>query len=206
MNLRYIMHRHKYIKDDIECHIQNYINLFWIKDNQSGSEIIKKWLNPSDISYVEKLIDIDEKERLDILEQKFGKQLYAIATIPYRFLPIIECPLKDNNVYCSKAYFLNHYLHHLNSTKSSDYENIQDVISDPDYIVETDNKSIVFVKRKDRYNVSIISFDVENSQLVFHKTFFVQQKKPYKNFARLFEVIPEDERPTLGISSIVHTL
>lgn len=206
MNLRYLMHRHKYIKDDIECHIQNYINLFWIKDNQSGSEIIKKWLNPLDISYVEKLIDIDEKERIDVLEQKFGKQLYPIATIPYRFLPIIECPLKDNNVYCSKAYFLNHYLHHLETTTKNDYDNIQDVLSDPDYIVETDNKSIVFVKNKGKYNASIISFDVENSQLIFHKTFFVQAKKPYKNLARLFEVISEDDYSNNETPSIVHTL
>lgn len=170
---------------------------------------IKSWLNPADVSYVETLIDVDEKKRLKILEGKFGKKLEPIAVVPRRFMPIIGKDIDDNSVYSSKAYFINHYLHHIDSTKVSDYNIMQNVLIDPDYIVETviDNKSsYVFVKREGRYNCYIISFERENGKLILHKTFFTQLKKPYKKLARLFEILPEDATFSKEVPSIVHTV
>jgi len=191
------------------------IKIFVFAQEQNGlngteKSIIEKWLNPADVSYIERLSNVDEKKRIQLLENKFGKRLYPIAFVPYRFLPIINIDIADNKVYCSKAYFLNHYLHHNKTTSKSDYLSIPQVLFNPDYIVETENdygdNSIVFVKRENRYKVAIITLEKTQGKIILHKTFFVQQKKPYKNIARLFEILPEDERPFIGIPSIVHKL
>lgn len=193
----------KYLKESID--ISN--GLLGI-DN---SKTVQEWLNQSDISFVEKIRDsnIDENNRLRILENKFGKSLKPISFIPQRLLDIIGLRIADNRVYCSKAYFLNHYLHHDKSTSVNDYFNLQKVLFEPDEIIETNDKeekSFVFVKKISRYNVSIVSLEKEKGKIVLHKTFFVQQKKPYKSIARLFEILSEDARPLKGIPSIVHTL
>lgn len=180
-----------------------------VDGTENYAETIKNWLNPADISYAERLIDAEEKERLKILERKFGKKLEPIAVVPYRFVPIIGKDIDDSNVYCSKAYFLNHYLHHIGSTSVLDYQSMQSVLIDPEYIVETiidGNSSYVFVRRDARYNCYVISFEKEGGKLILHKTYFTQLKKPYKNVARLFEVLPEDATFPKEVPSIVHTV
>ncbi len=113
--------------------------------------------------------------------------------------------LQDNRVYSGMGYFLDHAVNHHPNIAADKYQNIQKVLNTPDEvkaIVDNGNNSIVFIKQIDRYNAVVIEVEkTDDGRIVWHKSFYDQNKKPYANKGtRLYEMSSEG-----GISPIIRT-
>ena len=159
---------------------------------------LAQWLSKENIEKAQ------GKSRAEIIKE-FGNEPQAIAYIPMQFLPLIDANLQDNRVYSGMGYFLDHAVNHHPNIAVDKYQNIQQVLNSPDEvkaIVDNGNNSIVFIKQIDRYNAVVIEVEkTDDGRIVWHKSFYDQNKKPYANKGtRLYEMSSED-----GTSPIIRT-
>jgi len=159
---------------------------------------LAQWLSKENIEKAQ------GKSRAEIIKE-FGNEPQAIAYIPIQFLPLVDSNLRDNRVYSGMGYFLDHAVNHHPNIAADKYQNIQQVLNSPDEvkaIVDNGNNSIVFIKQIDRYNAVVIEVEkTDDGRIVWHKSFYDQNKKPYANKGtRLYEMSSEG-----GISPIIRT-
>ena len=159
---------------------------------------LAQWLSKENIEKAQ------GKSRAEIIKE-FGNEPQAIAYIPMQFLPLVDSNLRDNRVYSGMGYFLDHAVNHHPNIAADKYQNIQQVLNSPDEvkaIVDNGNNSIVFIKQIDRYNAVVIEVEkTDDGRIVWHKSFYDQNKKPYANKGtRLYEMSSEG-----GISPIIRT-
>lgn len=165
---------------------------------QAMQERVKSWLSAENLEWA------NGKTRDEILEH-FGNNPQAMAYIPIEYVSLLGEDITDNRVYSGMGYFIDHAVNHHPKTNKEKYDNIQEVLSNPDEvkaITDKGNNSIVFVKKIDRFNAVIIEVEKTNDgKIIWHKTFLDQKQKPYANKGtRLFEKSLEG-----GISSIIRT-
>ncbi|MDR0427382.1 MAG: hypothetical protein LBH12_02140, partial [Dysgonamonadaceae bacterium] len=131
------------------------------------------------------------KTRAEIFDE-FGNELEPIAIINPDYLQYLGDGVTDNHVYSGKGYFIDHAINHHPNISVKEYDNIQDILDNPDDIkldTEREKPSLIFIKQYGKYGVVVVNTDVgEEGKIVFHKTFFLQKKKPY---ASLPSIRPE---------------
>ncbi len=159
---------------------------------------LAQWLSKENIERAQ------GKSRAEIIKE-FGNEPQAIAYIPMQFLPLVDTHLQDNRVYSGMGYFIDHAVNHHPNIAAEKYLNIQEVLNAPDEvkaITDNGNHSIVFIKQIDRYNAVVIEVEnTDDGRIVWHKSFYDQNKKPYANKGtRLYEMSSEG-----GVSSIIRT-
>ena len=141
---------------------------------------ISQWLSRENLERAQ------GKSREEIIKE-FGNSPKAIAYIPIKFLPLIDINLTDNRVYSGMGYFIDHAVNHHPSIETEKYLNIQTVLNNPDEVksIPASSKSgnsIAFIKQIDRYNAVVIEVEkTSDNRIVWHKSFYDQNKKPYAN-------------------------
>jgi len=149
---------------------------------------ISNWAKPESLSRSYKK-DGSKMSREEIFAT-FDTSPQVVASIPPLYLPLFGEDLKDNNVYCSEAYFIDHAINRHESTTYEEYMALQEVIDHNDDIKEVyDNgkRSVVFVKQitSDKHNYAGMAVQLEvnkEGKIVWYKTFFAQKREPYKNY------------------------
>lgn len=129
---------------------------------------------------------------------------YPIAYIPGKYLSLFDEEMVDNRVYSSQAYFIDHAVNNHPNIDKERYLMIQDVLNDPDEIkkIRREKVSIAFIKQLDRYNAVVVQLEKTlEGKIIWHKSFFNQNKKPYasEKYKSIRSISSEG-----GISSIIH--
>jgi len=135
----------------------------------------------------------------------FDNTPQAVSYIPVEYLPVLGIGIADNRVYSGMAYFIDHAVNHHANIAPEKYLNIQAVLDKPDAIrkiIEKGNRSVVFIKKFDRYNAVIVQVMAnEDGKIILHKSFLDQRKEPYAHLHNI--------QPTLslggGVSPIIRT-
>lgn len=169
-----------------------------IEDGSNTQEMqqrMQDWLNDPDFDWA-------EAKELDDILNKFGNKLEPIAYIPSDWIgSIYGGEVKDNRIYCSKGYFIDHAVNHHPEIGKEDYNLIQEVLNNPDHVKDLDNGSIAFTKVMDKGYAVVIRMYNENGKIVMHKSFFWNEsKEPYKNKKDI-----EKKSSVGGSSTISHT-
>jgi hypothetical protein len=123
------------------------------------------------------------KTRAELFNE-FGNTLEPIAYIDPAYLPYLGDNIIDNRVYSGKGYFIDHAVNHHPEVKIEDYDNIQEILNNPDDVLldnRTQNKrAIVFIKKFDNYYSVVVGVsDEKSSKIVIYKTYNYKHKKPY---------------------------
>ncbi|MDR0711178.1 MAG: hypothetical protein LBF67_02365 [Prevotellaceae bacterium] len=66
-----------------------------------------------------------------------------------QYLQYLGNNINDNRVYSGKGYFIDHAVNHHPEVPLSDYQNIQEILNNPDDVLPDDSKAqnaLVFVK------------------------------------------------------------
>lgn len=144
------------------------------------------------------------KTRQEIFEEFDSVTPYPIAYIPEKYMVVFDEGIMDNRVYSSQAYFVDHAVNNHPDIIKGKYLLIQEVLDDPDGIKEIvrEKVSIAFVKKVDRYNAVVIQLEKSaEGKIIWHKSFFDQNKKPYasEKYKNIRPISSEG-----GVSSIIH--
>ncbi|MDR3366007.1 MAG: hypothetical protein LBO71_03450 [Prevotellaceae bacterium] len=139
---------------------------------------IRSWLSKSNL-------DRAMGKSRDEIFTIFGNLLEPIAIIDHKYLPYLGNDIKDYHVYSGRGYFIDHAVNNHPNIPTSEYENIQDILDYPDDVKldsEKEKPSLIFVKKYSKYGVEVVRAEaVKSGNTIFHKTFFMQNKKPYAN-------------------------
>ena len=159
---------------------QNDIEKFIITgaEKEEFGKRIMDWLSD------ENLEKARGKTRLEIFDEFDCVLPQPIAYIPEKYMVVFDEDIVDNRVYSSMAYFIDHAVNNHPNINKERYLLIQEVLNDPDEIKEIvrEKVSIAFVKKIDRYNAVVIQLEKSaEGKIIWHKSFFDQNKKPYAN-------------------------
>ncbi|MDR3286982.1 MAG: hypothetical protein LBT27_06035, partial [Prevotellaceae bacterium] len=137
-------------------------------------------------------------------------ELKPIAYISPEYLKYLDENINDNRVYSGKGYFIDHAVNHHSNTSIQEYFKMQEIINNPDDVKLDDKRekaTIIFIKKYDKYGTVIVNADInEQKKIVFHKTFFMQNKKPYPNISSVrLNLSLVDGNQISGISTISPT-
>lgn len=156
----------------------------WFGDWESNAEVdamqrrVLSWLSEKNLEWAR------GKSRDEIMEH-FGNIPEPIAYIPVEYLGYLGQEVTNNRVYSGMGYFIDHVVNHHPGIGVEKYVRIQEVLSNPDEvkaIKDNGNDSIVFIKEIDRFNAVVIEIEQnKDGQIVWHKSFYDQRKKPYAN-------------------------
>lgn len=133
-------------------------------------------------SYISEIEKIgDQKLTTDEIFSKYDNDLKPIAKIEKAYADSLG--VKDSNVYCSEAHFVDHHINHHPKTTIEEYRTLPDVLMDPDDVKVNERESgYVFIKKYDQYHIAITNVDISDEKIILHKTFFTQTRKPYMKF------------------------
>lgn len=182
---------------------------YWYGDWENNAEIktmqnrISEWLSADNLCIAK------EKSRNQIFKI-FGNELKPIAYISPEYLKYLDENINDNRVYSGKGYFIDHAVNHHSNTSIQEYFKMQEIINNPDDVKLDDKRekaTIIFIKKYDKYGTVIVNADInEQKKIVFHKTFFMQNKKPYPNISSVrLNLSLVDGNQISGISTISPT-
>jgi hypothetical protein len=148
---------------------------------------IRSWLSKSNL-------DQAKGKNRDEIFTLFGNLLEPIAIIDHKYLPYLGNDIKDYHVYSGQGYFIDHAVSNHPNIPISEYEHIQDILDNPDD-VKLDNKqrkpSLIFIKKYGKHGAEIVRAEaVEDGAIIVHKTFFVQNKKPYASLRSIRSLLP----------------
>ncbi|GHT68303.1 hypothetical protein FACS189452_07710 [Bacteroidia bacterium] len=160
--------------------------------------IISQWLSVDNIKQAK------GNTREEIFEI-FGNKLMPIYYISPAYLKYFDKNITDNRVYSGMGYFIDHAINNHPEVKIEKYNDIQDILNNPDDVKRDDRKditSLIFIKQYDKYFQVIVSLD-KNSEgkIIFHKSYYYRTKKPYASLPSI------RLNPSLvgGTSTISHT-
>jgi hypothetical protein len=140
---------------------------------------ISEWISES------KLQKAKGKTR-EAIFREFGNELEPIAWINPEYLQYLGEELKDNRVYSGKGYFIDHAVNHHPEVPISGYQNIQDILNNPDDVLLDNSKAqnaLVFVKQYKSIGTVIVSMDkTDGGMLALYKSFFNQRKNSYAKY------------------------
>ena len=167
-------------------------------EKEEFSKRIMDWLSD------ENLEKARGKTRLEIFDEFDCVLPQPIAYIPEKYMVVFDEDIVDNRVYSSMAYFIDHAVNNHPNINKERYLLIQEVLNDPDEIKEIvrEKVSIAFVKKIDRYNAVVIQLEKSaEGKIIWHKSFFDQNKKPYasEKYKSIRPISSEG-----GVSSIIH--
>ena len=132
------------------------------------------------------------KKREQILLE-CGNKLEPIAHISPEYLPYLGENINDNRVYSGKGYFIDHAANHHPEVPVGDYQNIQDILNNPDDVLLDNSKTqnaLVFIKKYKNTGTVVVGVNKTNSgMLMLYKSFFNQRKNSYAKY-RSVRVIP----------------
>lgn len=161
---------------------QNDMEKFIITEaeKEEFSKRIMDWLSD------ENLEKARGKTRRKIFDEFDSVTPYPIAYIPEKYMVVFDEGIKDNRVYSSQAYFVDHAVNNHPDIIKGKYLLIQEVLDDPDEIKEIvrEKVSIAFVKKIDRYNAVVIQLEKSaEGRIIWHKSFSTKTKSrmPVKN-------------------------
>ena len=129
----------------------------------------------------------------------FGNKPEPIAYVPKEYLYVLGNDVTDNRLYSGKGYFIDHALNHHSQIETKTYGYIQEVLSHPDAIKPT-NEGVAFIKKIDRWNAVVVNVEkTEKGKIIWHKSFYDQNKEIYKNRPDLKKKEPSvDATPTIN--------
>ena len=129
----------------------------------------------------------------------FGNKPEPIAYVPKEYLYVLGNDVTDNRLYSGKGYFIDHALNHHSQIETKTYGYIQEVLSHPDAIKPT-NEGVTFIKKIDRWNAVVVNVEkTEKGKIIWHKSFYDQNKEIYKNRPDLKKKEPSvDATPTIN--------
>ncbi|QEJ94656.1 hypothetical protein FUT79_05190 [Treponema phagedenis] len=112
--------------------------------------------------------------------KKYGTTPEPVGILPEETLEVFA-PIKDNTVYCSKGYFIDHMVNHHTELELEDYKHVQEILDNPENMyLDTQTESIVFEKGyRNRKEFVVLKKD-ENDKIVLYKTFYYGKKTPKK--------------------------
>ena len=179
---------------------QNDIEKFIITEaeKEEFGKRIMDWLSDENL---EKAIGKTSQEIFDEFDCVLPQ---PIAYIPEKYMVVFDEDIVDNRVYSSMAYFIDHAVNNHPNINKERYLLIQEVLNDPDEIKEIvrEKVSFAFVKKIDRYNAVVIQLEKSaEGKIIWHKSFFDQNKMPYasEKYKSIRPISSEG-----GVSSIIH--
>ena len=187
-----------------------------VKESMNSQYV--NWLTHTEISQIENnlqsfisALDNVKKESREEIFKKYDNTLKPIAYIPKEYLQYFKGTAADNRLYTGLAYFLDHAVNRHSDVQKADYNNIQDIIINPDEIIidrrkngatgqERDN--LLFVKKYFKRIILAVSLETNNRwQILLHKTLHYNKKNtPYPDLNRVQGLSPGD-----GVSPISTT-
>ena len=180
--------------------VQNNIEKCIISESEKDefNRRIMDWLSD------ENLEEARGKTRQEIFNEFDCVTPCPIAYIPEKYMVVFDESIVDNRVYSSQAYFVDHAVNNHPDINKEKYLLIQEVLDNPDEIkkIVREKASIAFVKKIDRYNAVVVQLEKSTEgKIIWHKSFFDQNKKPYasEKYKSIRLVSSEG-----GDSSIIH--
>jgi hypothetical protein len=158
---------------------------------------VSGWVSPENIAKA-------KGQPLQATFNVFGKSLESIAYVPDYYTKRLSIQLKDNLVYSSKAYFIDHAANHHSEVPIEDYQRIQEIIDSPDDVkVSIEKKALVFFKRYTNIGTLWVGIGKNaDSRGLYHISFFnisEKNKSQYDDLPSIpaFKTSLVDDHPTV---------
>ena len=127
-------------------------------EKEEFSKRIMDWLSD------ENLEKARGKTRWEIFNEFDSVTPYPIAYIPEKYMVVFDEGIKDNRVYSSQAYFVDHAVNNHPDIIKGKYLLIQEVLDDPDEIKEILRKRFQLHLSKKSTDIMPLSFSWKNQQ------------------------------------------
>jgi hypothetical protein len=91
--------------------------------------------------------------------------------------------VKDPVVYTGTAHFIDHHFNNEHPNTAAEYRTIMDVLQSPDDVkenIQPNNRGLILIKKFDKHHTVVVNVDIEKGNILLHKTFFTQEKEPYR--------------------------
>lgn len=161
-----------------------------VEELKSAVDIKKVIMTPERKTAFENLTSIVNQKNFDKVKGKSREEIFAeydntpkpIAVIPQKYLDYLN--VKNNKLWCGKAYMLDHMVNHHPQTPLELYKRIQYILEQSnEFYLDTKNNSFVLTEnygeRKGRQckNILVFAKDIETGNIVLHKTFYDSTSK-----------------------------
>lgn len=135
--------------------------------------------------------------------EKYDNTPVPIAILPEKAEIIFDG--NDRNIYCGKAYFIDHMVNHHSELDISEYESLQDDLDNFDKVyLDPKNESVAFEHNKNNKKYSIIVKQDLQGHLLFYKSYHYGDKTK-KRFVKIdLEKLREKLSVEVGNPSINH--
>lgn len=136
--------------------------------------------------------------------EKYGTTPEVIGAIPNEYMMLFP-QAKNNNVYCSKGYFIDHMVNHHPEVSLEDYNEIYSVLKNPKQVfADIKNKSIVLASENKNPKLKenlVLKLD-SNDRITFYKSYF--NGKENKRLIEITDDIRKELSVVVGDSTISH--
>ena len=159
-----------------------------IAEEKSMSDRLNAWVSDEDS------IEWAKGKSLSECEERLGSEKAPIAYLPSGYLFHFSGNAKDNRIYTSRGYLIDHIANHKHDdVGASEYRLLQQMFLSPDEVIKdtrpkpngVPRDSLLFVKRFSKNRLAAVELSEQDGHIVLHKSLYNTKDRVYPSLPRV---------------------